>query len=143
MIRKALHIMCLTLLGAGAVSAINHPRATGEHWKLSGNLSEACSCRVPCGCNFGAGPSPHDFCWTIFALEIKKGRYGKVKLDGMHLVAAHGDRSVVWYIDRGATPQQFAALKSIAHGLRYHTDLPWFFESASIKQEVTDKGSSV
>jgi hypothetical protein len=61
----------------------------------------------------------------------------------MHLVAAHGDRSVVWYIDRGATPQQFAALKSIAHGLRYHADLPWFFESASIKQEVTDKGSYV
>jgi hypothetical protein len=79
----------------------------------------------------------------MFALDIKKGRYGRIRLNGLHLVGAHGDKSVVWYIDDHATPGQFAALKAIAKRLQYRTDLPAFFQSAQITQEITDTGNHV
>jgi hypothetical protein len=52
---RAIWMAGLAVLCAAAVRATDASQATAEHWKLSGNLSEACSCRVPCGCNFGAG----------------------------------------------------------------------------------------
>lgn len=138
--RIAWLFLALTVTGARGAD-ISHPAS--QHWELQGDLSEACSCQVPCGCNFNAGPSPHHFCWTMFALDIKKGHYGKVHLNGLHLVGAHADKSVAWYIDKSATPEQFAALKAIANHLGYHMNLPAFFEAADIKQEVTDKGNLV
>lgn len=114
----------------------------GPHWEIKGDLSEACSCDVPCPCNFDSHPS-HHFCWTMYALGIQKGHYGKVKLNGLHLVAAHADKSVVWYIDQNAGLEQSAALKAIAKDLHYAGRLPQFFETAQITQEVTDKGNYV
>jgi hypothetical protein len=130
-------LLAVPLIGLAAA------RASSTHWEIAGDLSEACSCAVPCTCNFGEGPSPHHFCWTIFCLDIKKGHYGKVRLNGLHLAAAHGDKAVVWYIDQQATPKQFGALKSIAIRLRYHTDLPPLFEQARITQEVNSSGNLV
>src|SRR5437660_1455694 len=71
-------------------------------WRIRGILSEACSCSVPCTCNFGARPSPSRSgegppghgCWTLYSLAIRKGHYGRVKLDGLHLAGAKGAKAL-------------------------------------------------
>src|SRR3954454_23130630 len=82
-------------------------------WRISGQLSEACTCSVPCTCNFGQGPSPSHTCWALFSLDIGKGRYGKVDLKGLRLGGAVGPKGIVGYIDDRATPQQAQALQAI------------------------------
>jgi hypothetical protein len=115
----------------------------GEHWEMSGLLSEACSCSVPCTCNFGQGPSPHHYCWAMFSLDIDHGHYGDVVLDGLHLVGAHGRKSKVWYIDERATPRQFAALKAITLDIDWHSRSPVYWEKAQITQQIGDKNQEV
>jgi len=83
-------------------------------WRLQGDLSESCTCSVPCTCNFGEGPSPSHFCWALFSLDIQKGRYGSVKLDGLRLAGAAGAKGIVIYLDDRATPQQLDAMKAIS-----------------------------
>jgi hypothetical protein len=92
------------------------------HWRIQGNLSESCTCSVPCTCNFGEGPSPTHFCWALFSLDIQKGRYGSVKLDGLRLAGAAGAKGFVVYLDDRATPQQSDALTAIANHMagRFH-----------------------
>src|SRR5437762_8116529 len=68
-------------------------------WRLRGDLSEACTCSVPCACNFGEGPSPNHFCWALFSLGIEEGSYGDVKLDGLRLAGANGAKGAVMYVD--------------------------------------------
>lgn len=141
MTRHAVQVISLVFLSVAVGQAATTSQQDKTRWELKGNLSEACSCRVPCTCNFHSGPSPHHFCWAMFSLDIKKGHYGKVKLNGLHLAAAHADKAVVWYIDERATPAQFAALKAIAGRLGYDFKLPTFFKAAHITQVVTDKGN--
>jgi hypothetical protein len=83
-------------------------------WRITGDLSEACTCSVPCTCNFGASPSPHSFCWALFSLDIKEGHYGDVRLNGLRLAGANGAKGIVVYIDERADAQQAAALRQIA-----------------------------
>jgi Protein of unknown function (DUF1326) len=135
--------MTLLLFSIAVALDAGTPGKDRTHWEVKGNLSEACSCQVPCTCNFRSGPSPHHFCWAMFSLDITRGHYGKVKLNGLHLVGAHADKAVVWYIDDRATPKQFDALKAIAHRLGYHIELPIFYQAAQITQVVTDKGNEV
>lgn len=143
MIRRAAGVIVLALLAVAIGQAATSSQQDKTHWELKGNLSEACSCQVPCTCNFRSGPSPHHFCWTMFSLDVQKGHYGRVKLNGLHLVGAHGDKAVFWYIDELATPKQFAALQAIARRLGYHINLPAFFQAARITQVVTEKGNEV
>src|SRR2546423_151554 len=79
------------IAGLLAVAAGGAPGLAGEaQWNISGDLSEACSCSVPCSCNFGESPSPHSFCWAMWALDIQKGGYGTIALDGLRLARANG-----------------------------------------------------
>jgi|SRR5690348_7221197 hypothetical protein len=143
MIKRTAGIIILAFLVAVIGQATTSSQQDKTHWELKGDFSEACSCQVPCTCNFGSGPSPHHFCWTMFSLGIKKGHYGKVNLNGLHLAAAHADKAVVWYIDERATPKQFAALQAIARRLGYHFELPSFYKAARITQVVTEMGDEV
>ena len=113
------------------------------HWEIAGDLTEACSCAVPCTCNFREAPSPHHYCWTVFGLNIERGYYGEGKLDGLHLAAAHGRKSAVWYFDDQATPAQADALKAVAEALHWHTGSPIHFETVRITQVVGEKGNSL
>jgi hypothetical protein len=91
-------------------------------WRIRGALSEACSCSVPCTCNFGERATPSrsgegpvgSGCWTVYSLAIRKGHYGSVTLDGLHLAGAKGGKGTVFYLDARATPEQAEALKAIA-----------------------------
>jgi hypothetical protein len=83
-------------------------------WKIAGALSEACTCAVPCSCNFGEGPSPHSYCYPFYSYEIRKGNYGDVVLDGLHFGAADMKSGRTIFIDQRATEPQRQALRLIA-----------------------------
>jgi len=138
LIRRLL-IFCLLGLSVGAVSSADNPAT--PHWEITGDLSEACTCGVPCTCNFHERPSPHHYCWSLFAVSIDKGNFGEVKLDGLHLAGAHGKKAHVWYIDDRATPDQAAALKAIATHIDAKASA--HMETAHIVQEVGDKGNKL
>jgi len=110
-------ILAPTLARAAATEAANTP------WRISGDLSEACTCSVPCTCNFGQGPSPSHTCWALFSLDIQKGRYGKIKLNGLKLAGAAAEKGFVAYLDDRATPEQAQALQAIVAqiGERFQT----------------------
>jgi hypothetical protein len=120
--RGSLALLTLTIVGGMAVGtlAAKEPEApAGEkttpqvHWRIRGDLSEACTCSVPCSCNFGQGPSPQHYCYAVFAYGIRKGNYGKVKLDGLKIGGAMGEKGIVIFLDERATPEQAAGLKAI------------------------------
>lgn len=129
-----------------ALAGAAYSATTGAHWEIQGELTEACTCTVPCTCNFGQGASPHHYCWSLASFHIQRGHYGSVNLDGRHLVRAHGSRSVVWYIDEAATPAQFAALRSIAvrvSGYSNAASSGFHFERARISQTVGSNGAKL
>lgn len=100
--------------GKAAPAGEPHEIPAGKTWRIQGDLSEACTCGVPCTCNFGVGPSPHHFCYAVFSLDIQSGRYGDVELDGLHLAAGNAAKGSVWYIDDRATDAQAESLRAIA-----------------------------
>ncbi|HEY6292082.1 MAG TPA: DUF1326 domain-containing protein [Terriglobia bacterium] len=122
-----------------AVGADVSKKPHGDHWAMAGQLSEACSCSVPCTCNFNEGPSPRHYCWSLFALHIERGHYGKVTLDGLHLAGAHGKKGDVWYIDERASAEQAAALRAITLDLNDTRKRATYWEVAEIRQVVGEK----
>lgn len=90
------------------------PVTPANSWSIRGALSEACTCVVPCTCNFGQGPSPHGYCYPFYSYDIHEGGYGETKLDGLHFGAADlkGGRTI--FIDERADERQRAALRLIA-----------------------------
>lgn len=150
--RKVLLGLPVIVVFIALVTAADTSKKTGEHWEMQGDLTEACTCSVPCTCNFGEGPSPHHYCWAVFSVDIQKGHYGNVRLDGLRLAGVHGKKALVWYIDDRATSEQAAALKEIAlHSLRHgHGDADSgnsssgiHVETARIIQDVGEKGNKL
>jgi hypothetical protein len=87
--------------------------AAAKSWKITGALTEACTCSVPCSCNFGEGPSPHSYCYPFYSYHIRKGTYGDVVLDDLHFGSAdlRGGRHM--FMDERATEKQREALRII------------------------------
>src|ERR1041385_5350235 len=102
----SLSVLAALSIGVSAANAQN----AGPQWHLTGDLSESCSCSVPCSCNFGEAPSPHKFCWALYSLDIQSGNYGEVDLKGLRLAGALGSKGIVWYIDERASKEQATAL---------------------------------
>ena len=101
------------LLGGPAL-----PAAPPESsWHISGELAEACTCRVPCTCQFGQGPTPGPGCRSLITLSIEKGRRGDVVLDGTKLALVFGDKGTVFYMDSAASPAQRSALRAVAESM--------------------------
>jgi hypothetical protein len=129
----------LMLFGSSAV------QNNGPQWEIEGEMSEACTCAVPCGCNFRSGPS-HHYCWSIASFDIQKGHHGNVNLDGLHMVRGHGQKAIVWYIDDSATSSQAAALQAIGTHISESIHSPLgmpHFERAHIVQVNGKAGSEV
>ena len=84
-----------------------------KSWKIAGALSEACTCAVPCSCNFGEGPSPHSYCYPFYSYHIRQGRYGDVVLDGLHFGSADLRSGRHMFIDERASESQREALRII------------------------------
>lgn len=112
---------------AGTMAAAEAAGGRAETpWKLDGELEEACSCRGPCHCWFKERPTRMT-CDGVQVICIKKGRFGKTRLDGLALaqfVQSPEGKSMFesfgnWnfdnvYIDEKATEEQRGALKEIA-----------------------------
>ncbi len=99
--------------GAAAVPVAAKTTAKAG-WMIRGQLSETCTCNVPCTCNFGQGPSPHSYCHPFYSFDIREGRYGDVSLNGLHFGAADMQNGQTIFIDERADAKQREALKLIA-----------------------------
>ncbi len=95
-------------------------------WQLSGDYFETCSCDYVCPCvpsNLTAQPTK-GHCNFALVFHIDRGRYGKVKLDGLNFaVVAHtpgvmgnGNWAVGLIVTEKAKPDQQEALTQIASG---------------------------
>src|SRR5712692_8445964 len=113
LVRSTSKLALAAALLAPALALAAEGPADHTPWRISGQLSEACTCSVPCTCNFGQGPSPSHTCWALFSLDIGKGRYGKTALNGLRLAGAAGANGMVAYLDERATPAQAGALQAI------------------------------
>lgn len=82
-------------------------------WMIEGALTEACTCSVPCTCNFGEGPSPHDYCHAFYSYDIRKGRFNDVSLDGLRFGATDLASGRTLFIDERANEKQREALRVI------------------------------
>lgn len=85
-----------------------------DPWHINGALSEACTCNVPCTCNFGEGPSPHNYCHAVYAYGIKEGNYNGVKLDGLKFGGMETAKGNALYLDASASDEQRKALEAVA-----------------------------
>ena len=94
-------------------AAANEKPAAGKSWKITGALTEACTCAVPCSCNFGEGPSPHTYCYPFYSYHIREGRYGDVVLDDLHFGSADLKNGRYMFMDERATEPQREALRVI------------------------------
>ena len=102
----------LALQSTGRAHASPGPTVKST-WEASGTLLEACSCSVPCPCNFGQGPSG-DSCHTVYAYRPKKARYADVSLDGLVFGGGEADKGVMGFLDARATAEQRPALEKLA-----------------------------
>jgi hypothetical protein len=100
-----------------AVPSSNEARpaetAASKSWKITGSISEACTCAVPCSCNFGQGPSPHPYCYPFYSYHVRKGNYGDITLDDLHFGSADLRSGRYMFIDERANESQREALRLI------------------------------
>ena len=139
-------IMALAAIATHASAA---PSTSTPPWHINGTLSEACSCSVPCTCNFGESPSPHAFCYAILSMTIDKGAYGDVDLTGLKLGGSNAAEGFVFYIDDRANKAQAAALRAIgttmwtkavhANGLKDVSKAPKIFSLRGFKTAHIDQ----
>ena len=92
-------------------------------WMISGPSISSCNCAYGCPCQFNALPTDGT-CRAAVGMQIEKGHYGKVKLDGLRFGATaawpgpihmgHGE--ILPIVDERATPEQREALLKIMSG---------------------------
>jgi hypothetical protein len=92
-------------------------------WFMQGTEFANCSCDWGCSCQFNAPPSS-GHCHAYVFVQIDRGRYGDVPLDGLRWgilgawpAAIHlGNGTWQSVVDERADPKQRAALETISHG---------------------------
>ncbi len=88
-------------------------RGGGKEWAITADVAGACSCTVPCPCG-GLGPPTRGYCETNQLIEIKKGHYKGVSLDGLSFVMTwRGGDWVKYYVSDKATDAQFDAVQKL------------------------------
>lgn len=103
----ALLLDCLMLSGQ-ALRRAGEPAAPAKPvWRIKGRLSEACTCSVPCTCNFGEAPSPYEYCYTMWSYWVQEGNWEQVVLKDVRIGGVQGPRGVMALLDaRAAAPQR-------------------------------------
>lgn len=92
-------------------------------WFMQGREFGNCNCALGCPCQFNALPT-HGNCRALAFIEIERGRFGDVPLDGLRWgVMAQwpgpihlGDGSLMAIVDERADARQRAAIEAVAHG---------------------------
>ena len=84
--------------------------------RIFGRILEACSCSVPCPCNFGGRPNPHWFCDSLAFFEFQGGEIDKVALAGLHFAfAERSGNGATLYLDTRLSEAQRRALRRVAN----------------------------
>jgi hypothetical protein len=99
------------------------PMAKYVNWKMEGLEFTNCNCAWGCPCQFNGTPTNGD-CRAFCFVQIEKGRFGEVPLDGLRWgilaawpAAIHlGNGTFLSVIDEGADSKQRQALEAISHG---------------------------
>jgi hypothetical protein len=92
-------------------------------WTMQGTEVVNCNCECGCPCQFSRLPT-HGYCQAVIFVQIDKGRFGDVPLDGLRwgVVAAwpgpihKGNGTLQAIVDDRADAKQRAAIEAIAHG---------------------------
>ena len=92
-------------------------------WSMQGSEFTNCNCSWGCPCQFN-GPPTQGHCRAFGALQIEKGHFGDVPLDGLRWcilaawpAAIHlGNGRLQTIIDERANPKQWAAIEAVSHG---------------------------
>jgi hypothetical protein len=92
-------------------------------WMIRGPEIASCNCAYGCPCQFNALPTDGT-CRAAVGMQIEKGNYGKVKLDGLRWAATaawpgaihQGHGEILPIVDERATPEQREALLKIMSG---------------------------
>ncbi len=99
-----------TMLGALAVAPVLRPpidpirNRLGRRWSLTADLSECCSCEIPCPCNFGR---PFDPCHGTRLIQLTGGDFEGIDLsDIAFAVTFFRTRWTRIYIDDGLSDVQ-------------------------------------
>ena len=105
------HFTILTMiLSAIAIAGIISTSAAAPDWAINAQYTETCSCNVACPCVFGS-PATHPYCNGNNLIQITKGHYGDVNLDGISVVTAFSlGKWLKIYIDENATDEQAEAV---------------------------------
>ncbi len=95
------------------------------NWHTAGDWFDVCKCNVPCPCEFAETPTYGD-CEGVLAWHIRKGRYGRVPLDGLNLLGLGSFKGNLWagetkatmglFIDERADDRQREALQMVFGG---------------------------
>ena len=104
----------LTILGVALSFALLLQPSSAES-PITGRILEACSCMIPCPCNFGQRPSPHDFCEYLAIFEFAGGEFHGVPLARLRLALAsdRANHNIV-YVDSKTSERSRDALTTIA-----------------------------
>lgn len=93
-------------------------------WRVEGDWFDVCKCNIPCPCYFAQPPTYGD-CDGVLAWHVRKGKYGKVSLDDLNVLALSTFVGNVWagakatigiFIDQRASEAQREALQMIFGG---------------------------
>jgi Protein of unknown function (DUF1326) len=97
--------------------ALTQEKPSRRPWRIKGQLSEACTCNVPCTCNFGERPSPHEFCYTMWSYWVQEGNWEQVKLNDLRIGGVDGPGGILGLLDARADASQRTAMENIWHAL--------------------------
>jgi hypothetical protein len=56
-------------------------------WELQADYVESCNCDFGCPCNFSGYPTD-GYCEAVVGYHVRKGRFGKTRLDGLDVIYA-------------------------------------------------------
>lgn len=95
-------------------------------WKIEGEYFENCNCDILCPCLTSSmmGPADYDRCQVPMIVNIHKGSFNDVSLDGVNFimmidspaVMSEGNWRIALYIDERASEAQRQALQEILSG---------------------------
>ena len=96
------------------------------NWWAEGDLLDACNCELLCPCHVSfRQKATYDTCEAIWGVNIERGEWGQIRLDGLKAVIIalapepvmiEGGWTALLYIDDNASPGQEEALTSIFSG---------------------------
>jgi hypothetical protein len=111
--KKTLTLVAAGILVSTAALTWMSAREKEPSWAITADIAESCNCNPACPCVFGS-PSTHDHCEGSRLVDIKKGHYGDVRLDGIPVVITFRMGGYIEYhVSDTASKQQVKAAEQL------------------------------